>query len=130
MVSWTESTDYIRCHPEFHGNPRYDYVIFRTVQGEIFGKLILMFSIVIEGKDYPIALVQPYDAPIGRIYSKDIDLGFMRVKAKPRASSEFISVRTIIRGAVLVPDFEKDGEFIVMDILDNDMFLRVKQMQY
>ena len=37
-------------------------------------------------------------------------------------------MRSIIRGAVLVPAFDKEGEYLVMDVLDADMFVRVRKM--
>ena len=123
-----ESTDYLRCNPSFHGNPRYDAVIVQTVKGLIFGILICVVNYAVEGRDYPTALILPCDTPTGRLLRKDIDLGFTRVRRKARESSEFISVHSIIRGAVLVPAFDKEGDFLVMDILDADMFVRIKKM--
>lgn len=128
LVTWKESTDYLRCNPNFFRHPRYDSVIVQTVQGLIFARLVCLINCVIEGKSYPTALIQPCDAPVGRLYRKDIDLRMTRVRAKPRRNSEFVSVRTIIRGAVLVPDFDKEDEYLVMDVLDADMFLRVRKM--
>ena len=80
---------------------------------------------------YTIALIQPYDAYLGPTRRTDKDLELLRVGMKPRASSEFISVLSIIRGAVLIQDFrlEKQNEFIVVDVIDSDMFLCVRNMR-
>ncbi|KAJ7741186.1 hypothetical protein DFH07DRAFT_751222 [Mycena maculata] len=59
---------------------------------------------------------------------KDKFLRFHRVHANPWKSSEFISVHSIIRGTLIVQDFNKSGEFIVVDIADVDMSLRLKKM--
>ncbi|KAJ7081070.1 hypothetical protein C8R44DRAFT_653325, partial [Mycena epipterygia] len=109
MSAWTSTADYLRCNPKFHGHPRYDCVLVKTAQQPIFARLVYLFSCTVEKK-------------------KDNLLRFHRVHAKPRKSSEFISVHSIIRGAVLVPDFDKPGEFIVFDVLDTDMSRRLKSL--
>lgn len=73
-------------------------------------------------------MIQPMDAPIGRRTAKDKDLRLIRLRAKPRSQPEFINVRSIRRGAVLVDQGEEYGEYYVLDILDGDMFLRVRHL--
>ena len=114
----------------FHGQPRYDSVLVNTIRGLMFARLVDLFNFVVDGKNYPTALVQACDAPVRQFQTIDLELGLYRVKARPRSSCEFISVKSIIRGAVLVPDFNKEDEYLVMDVLDPDMFLRVRRMQY
>ncbi|KAJ7088189.1 hypothetical protein C8R44DRAFT_836122 [Mycena epipterygia] len=128
MSAWTSTADYLRCNPKFHGHPRYDCVLVKTAQQPIFARLVYLFSCTVEKKSHPFALIQPLDAPGGNLRRKDNLLRFHRVHAKPRKSSEFISVHSIIRGAVLVPDFDKPGEFIVFDVLDTDMSRRLKSL--
>ncbi|KAJ6552670.1 hypothetical protein DFH09DRAFT_1496806 [Mycena vulgaris] len=120
--------DYLRCNPTFQGHPRYDCVLVETVDGPIFAQLVYVFSCTVEKKVHPFALILPFDAPTGRLKKKDKVLRFHRVKAKERTDTEFISVHSIIRGAVLVPDFDNPGEFIVFDVLDTDMSRRVKSL--
>ncbi|KAJ7447334.1 hypothetical protein B0H11DRAFT_2335669, partial [Mycena galericulata] len=128
MGTWTSTADYLRCNPKFHGQPRYDCVLIKTAQQPIFAQLIYLFSCIVEEKSHSFALVQALDAPTGRLGRKDKLLRFHRVRAKPRKNSEFISVHSIIRGAVMVPDFDKAGEFIVFDVLDTDTSLRLKNL--
>ncbi|KAJ7508184.1 hypothetical protein B0H11DRAFT_1848468 [Mycena galericulata] len=128
MGSWTSTADYLRCNPKFHGQPRYDCVLIKTAQQPIFAQMIYLFSCIVEEKLHSFALVQALDAPTGCIGRKDKLLRFHRVRAKPRKNSEFISVHSIIRGAVMVPDFDKAGEFIVFDVLDTDTSLRLKNL--
>jgi hypothetical protein len=77
-VDWRELTDYLRCSPMFYGHPRYDCVIVQTVVGPIFAKLLFIFTQEIGEAVYPIALIQPYDAPTGPRLHKDTDLNFYR----------------------------------------------------
>ncbi|KAJ7862034.1 hypothetical protein B0H14DRAFT_2575682 [Mycena olivaceomarginata] len=79
-------------------------------------------------KPHPFALILPLDAPTGRARKLDKALRFRRVQAKRRKHSEFISVHSIICGAVLVPDIDKPGEFIVFDVLDTDTSRRLQDL--
>ena len=120
--------DILRCNPNFHGNPRFDCVIVKTTERFIFAQLIFLFECTVDAIPYSFALIHPFDSPIGPRRRKDVDLGFYRVREKPRQSSEFISVRSIVRGALLVEDFDRDGDLFVIDLIDSDMFLRLIAM--
>ncbi|KAF8209353.1 hypothetical protein K438DRAFT_1572521 [Mycena galopus ATCC 62051] len=128
LDDWADETDYVRCSPSFHRHPRFDAAMVLTPTGTIFVRLICMFQVAVGETTHPFALIQPMDAPVGRILAKDKDLKLFRVRAKPRKDAEFIPVRSIIRGAVLVPDSARSGDYIVMDVLDWDMFLRLRDM--
>ncbi|KAF8157464.1 hypothetical protein K438DRAFT_1910064 [Mycena galopus ATCC 62051] len=128
LDDWSDEADYLRCHPNFHKRPRFDGALVLTPTGNIFVQLRHVFEVLANGKTYPFALVQPLDSPVGQIPAKDKALKLFRARAKPRQASEFIPVRSIIRGAVLVPDSEKNRDFIVMDVVDGDMFLRLQDM--
>ena len=127
-VDWNAKTDYIHCSPSFHGSPRYDFVLIDTAEGEIFAQLQFIFVCKIDGKEYPLALIHSYDEPIQEYPQKDIDLGLYRIKARNRKSTEIISVESIIRGALVVSDFETDDQYFVVDSVDSDMFLRMQEL--
>jgi hypothetical protein len=127
-VDWQQRRDLVRCSPNFHGFPRYDCVIIKTTDGFIFGRLIFLFQFTVGGIAYPFAFIHPYDASIGPHQQKDIDLGFYRVRAKPRQSAEFISTDSIVRGALLVEDFGRVNDHLIVDLVDTDMFLRLISM--
>ncbi|KAJ7876625.1 hypothetical protein B0H13DRAFT_2235988 [Mycena leptocephala] len=128
MSDWKWTADYLRCNPKFHGHPRYDYVLVKTTDKPIFAQLLYMFSCTVENKSHPLALILPLDAPTGNTTRKDKLLRFRRVRAQARKNSEFISLHSIIRGAVLVSDSDKAGDFLVFDILDGDTSLRLKSL--
>ncbi|KAJ7109764.1 hypothetical protein C8R43DRAFT_1091732 [Mycena crocata] len=111
LDDWADETDFLRCNPCFHGSPRFDGA--------------LMFQISLE-ETYPFALVEPLDAPLGRLQAKDKALKLFRVRA--RRKTEFIAVHSIVRGAVLCPDFDQEGDYFVMDTQGADMFLRMRKM--
>ena len=68
------------------------------------------------------------DGRTGVEHSKDRDLGFYRVKSNSRMQYEIIPLHSIIRGAYIVPDYEHDDEYLIVDTVDADMFLRLKSL--
>ncbi|KAF8240508.1 hypothetical protein L208DRAFT_1232192, partial [Tricholoma matsutake] len=44
------------------------------------------------------------------------------------ADAMFVSVRSICCGAFLVAENCKDGDYLVVDVVDTDMFLRIRSM--
>ncbi|KIJ07738.1 hypothetical protein PAXINDRAFT_25695, partial [Paxillus involutus ATCC 200175] len=99
LVNWKLHTDYLQCSPSFYNAPRHDYVIVDSNNGPFFACLMLL-----------------------HIHMSD--LGFWRTRAQPRSGFIFISCRSIIRGAMVVPDFDEAGDYLVVDGVDTDMFLR------
>ena len=130
MVDWCQHTDYLRCSPSFHGVLRYDGVIIKTQNGYIFGRLSSIFKYQAANVtgNATLVFIQPYDAPVGARTRKDKHLNLFRVRARPRMSSEFFSVESIVRGAALVEDHTQPGDYLVIDTIDTDMFLRIQKM--
>ncbi|KAG1734053.1 uncharacterized protein EDB91DRAFT_1238464 [Suillus paluster] len=128
FVDWRVSTDYLRCTPMFHGSPQYDCIILQTDTHIIFGKLMSIFTCTVGDVQYPITLVLPYDQLVGVHPQKDKDFQFWQVKTKPRASTEFFSVYSIIRGCMIVEDPRRPVEFLVVDTVDTDMFLQMQDI--
>ncbi|KAL1673601.1 hypothetical protein EV122DRAFT_222273, partial [Schizophyllum commune] len=145
QVDWRLTHDYLRVNPSFHHRPRYDCVLLarpdvldirsrgavgrRTIpvsDEPIFARLIYVFTCTFDGDEYPIALVQAYDAPCGHISKVDRELGLVRRRARPRQEAEFVSLHSIIRGTVMIQDLEcqEGDEYFLYNYLDADMFLR------
>ncbi|KAG1801818.1 hypothetical protein EV424DRAFT_1474720 [Suillus variegatus] len=130
LVDFRQTTDYLHCSPRFHNVPRYDCVIVNTATSVFFARLLFLFTCNVNVASYRIALVRPYDTPIGRRLQKDKHLKFWRVRSQPReTASEFILAESIIRGVALAPDPTIAGDFLIMDTVDSDIFLRMKKMR-
>ena len=133
-MDWKLTTDYLRCSPKFHGHERRDCVLIRTLDRNgadkhIFARLMFMFRFRLGERSLDLALVLPMDAPTGNRRRTDQDLGFTRVRSRSLAQSEFIPLESVVRGALLVPDFDsRHDDFFVVDYIDHDMFLRIKQL--
>ncbi|KAH9168214.1 hypothetical protein EDB89DRAFT_2115405 [Lactarius sanguifluus] len=123
-VDQKQYIDLLYCNPSFHGSERRNCVIVHAVPGPFFARLLLIFTVSIADDSYSVCLVQPLDAPVVPQRIKDHELGLHRVRARPN-KTEFIFARTIIRGAPLIGDFDKAGDFYVMDVVDHtgDLFL-------
>jgi hypothetical protein len=72
--------------------------------------------------------VQPLDGKIRKPRPKDQDLRLHRVRS--RSKTAFIFARSIVRGAPLIRDFDRVGDYFVMDVVDHsgDLFLRCKEI--
>lgn len=77
-----------------------------------------------------IALVQPYNEPIPARERphKDKELSLLRYRSRHRKDCTFIAVESIIRGALLARDPDIDDERFVVDVIDTDMFLRLRSL--
>jgi len=128
MVDSNQYIDIIYCSPRFHDRERRDFVIVQTTSGCIFAQVLLIFSCSVADRIFTISLVQPLDAPIRTPPIKDRDLGLRRVRARPK--TKFIFARSILRGAPLIQDFDKAGDYFVMDVVDHtgDLFLRCNEI--
>ena len=94
----------------------------QTTNGLLFAQLLLMFTISLTNNSYPVCLVQPFDAPLGPEHVKDCELGLHHVCACQNVM-EFVFAQTIIHGAPLVQDFEKAGDYFVMNVVDHTRYL-------
>jgi hypothetical protein len=100
----------------------------QTTTGCIFAQLLLIFFCSISGTTFAICSIQPLDALIRAPPTKDRELGLCCVRAQNEP--EFIFARSIVRGAPLIQDFDKQGDYFVMDVVDHtgDMFLRCEEI--
>ncbi|KAG2746427.1 hypothetical protein P692DRAFT_20739914 [Suillus brevipes Sb2] len=129
LVDWKQYTDYLRCNPQFFNTSRFDWVFIRTQNGVILGRLVFLFQCAIGNDILSLALIHPFDAPTGPRPQQDKQLNLLRVRAQPCAKAEFFSVRSIIRGALLVQDSGGNPlDYFVVDTINTDMFLRVREM--
>lgn len=127
LVDWTAKTDYLRCSPKFHGRSRYDFVFANLQGGPAFAQLVFIFTCQVNEKNYQLALVQPlkkYLRPATKVQDKALSIH--RWKAQSRDKCQVIPLDCVIRGAVLVKDPAYAADYFVIDMLDGDMYLRVK----
>ena len=129
LVDWSIKTDYLRCNPSFNGEERYDFVITNVPQERTFAQLVFAFVCRVGGLAYHLAIIRPSDK-VSRSSTKkvDKDLSIHRRQIRSRSRCEVVPLDCIVRGAVLVKDPNYSGDYFILDTLDEDMFLRVKQL--
>ncbi|KAI6032391.1 hypothetical protein EDC04DRAFT_2605208 [Pisolithus marmoratus] len=98
MVDWEVTMDHLRCSPNFH-------TLNETFQ---------------------FALIQPLTARI-RVHWIDQDFNLIQFKAISHAVSMFIPMKSIIQGGLLYPDPSHHGEFLVVEHINGNMFLQMKE---
>ncbi|KAL1754191.1 hypothetical protein FB107DRAFT_276040 [Schizophyllum commune] len=145
QVDWRLTRDYLRCNPNFYNRPRFDYVLLnreevlktrgqsagrqqgRNADPFVLAQLLYVFTCSIDGKDYPVALVHALDATRGHTTKEERDLGLIRRRARPRKDSEFVSLHSVVRGAVAIQDLDcqERDEYFLYNYLDFDMFLHM-----
>ena len=131
MVDWSVQADLLRCNPKFWGRPRYDFVMVNhPSRGQVFAKLVCLFTSTVGTCVYPLALVQALDRQLrsGTVKAIDKKLSIYRWHLRPRDRCEIITVRSIVRGALLVPDMKYSGDHFVINTVDADTFLRMQRM--
>ena len=128
MVDLNQYIDIIYSSPCFHNRKHHDFVIVQTTNSCIFAQLLFIFSCSVADRIFTICLVWPLDAPIHTLPVKDRDLGLCCVCAW--ANHKFIFARSILRGVPLIQDFNKAGDYFVMDVVDytGDLFLHCKEI--
>ncbi|KAF5371230.1 hypothetical protein D9758_004318 [Tetrapyrgos nigripes] len=128
LETWRPEVNWLRCNPSFYGKPRFDFVLFHATEDEfVFAQLLYLFTCRVGDGAYPVALVQPYKVVRNRNAS-DRRLGLLRIRKE--ASTEFIPIQSIVRGilAPAVDDSSGSADRFVMDVLDGDLFLRMKRL--
>ncbi|EKM75860.1 hypothetical protein AGABI1DRAFT_45711 [Agaricus bisporus var. burnettii JB137-S8] len=133
---WELKVDHVRCNPQFHGAPRYDCVLINGTTENFFARVLAFFTLTINGHDLSFAYVQPFNPlyqHLNRLIS-DRELELLRFREQPEKESIFISIHSIIRGAVMIKAEEGSGaahrgaDYFLFDLLDCDMFLRGREI--
>jgi hypothetical protein len=95
-----------------------------------FAQLLYVFTCCVNESDYPIALVQPYEVVSRRNRPpQDKELGLLRIRREDSRKTEFISLRSVVRGAlVTAADSGMVHDCFVVDVVDEDMFLQMKEL--
>jgi hypothetical protein len=131
--TWDVEENILRCTPLFNEKPRFDSVLIQTDNGPLFARLLLLFTLSNSkgSRTIPFAVIEPYDAPIPtQVQKHDSSLQMLRVWPPTPTVLEVVFARSIIHGTLLIPDWEQESsDFMVFDILDSDMFLRVKEIR-
>ncbi|TFK61559.1 hypothetical protein BDN72DRAFT_438464 [Pluteus cervinus] len=127
-INWRLSQDLLRCNPSFYNHERFDNVMINDDSGILFGKLAFLFTYRLDNekdaKELPFAIVQFYEFEDPTPESCELEL--IRLSLPDDKPYEIIPARSIIRGALICPEFSDPTLYHVVDVIDPDMFLRVR----
>jgi hypothetical protein len=108
---------FVRCHPSFYGRPRYDIVLLSLPDGfQVFARIRFLFAVKALALDWQLALVTMF-----RTINVDCDTGLRRVIEDKDVESVFIDVSWVVRTVYAAED---SGTFLIIDVIDSDMYLR------
>ncbi|KAJ7088994.1 hypothetical protein C8R44DRAFT_649100, partial [Mycena epipterygia] len=123
---WRSARDILRCNPHFHGAPWFNSVIYDDDSFSM-GQFHFLFHCHLPSDvELDLAIVRPFcrtawqpntrtDCPIHQ--------------QLPLKSCHVIALEHILRGALLSPIFGgKDGMYYIIDCIDEDMYLRVNNL--
>jgi hypothetical protein len=130
------ATDFIRANPSFYGRPRYDCALFNAEGGQYtIGRIVSIIG-VLDNEDIErkYAVVIPFDRPVSRAADERANLNrgahlrLTHLRSREPEHSIVVALEHIVRGALMVPDWgsKRSSQYIVMDVVDADFFLRMR----
>ncbi|KAH6871585.1 hypothetical protein BKA70DRAFT_1130952 [Coprinopsis sp. MPI-PUGE-AT-0042] len=132
------ATDFLRMNQKFHDQERYDSCLI-DVDGrrQVFAQMVVILGMMVSGQEVLLLVLIPYDDTLTEASGaatrakarRDEAFEFIRVRQRLQAKAVVVFAETIIRGALLVKDFSNEAgrDFLVVDIVDADMFMRMKR---
>lgn len=117
--------DVLRATPNWRNTgPRHDFVI---VQGEEpeglwFAQILEIFDLQLNGQRYQIAHIRRFQTRLRR--SKLTDY----IELEDQGVHTFIFLDTIVRSCLVISPNAHAARHIVVDLLDSDMYLRLRQV--
>ncbi|TFK18477.1 hypothetical protein FA15DRAFT_253053 [Coprinopsis marcescibilis] len=130
-------SDYLRTNRSFFGTSRYDFALLQYTPQEFwFAQLACIAGIEINGTTHLIAVAIPCDknpatadSIADRLSDKHLRLTRVRMRRGQNIAT-VVSIHAIVRGAVLVkdPSCPYGDEYVVMDALDPDFWLRHRKL--
>jgi hypothetical protein len=130
------TTDFLRMNPSFHSRERYDCALFNAVDGKyLIGRIISILGLLDNSDtERQYALIIPFDLRLSRSpqerlnHERAAHLRFTTLRSRRAKDSMVVPIESIVRGALMVPDWGSGAQdqYIVMDVVDADFFLRMR----
>ena len=98
----------------------------------IFVQLLYIFQVQYLAKAFNLVLILPLDAPrLTENCTRDESLRLTRVRPRRKIETIIIDANIIIRGGLVTPDLSsKGGELLVVDVINEDMWRRLKAVEF
>lgn len=108
-----------------HG-PRYDSVIIQGQQRSsfFFAEVRHLFSVCVENTTFGVVIVKPFTRkPRNKI------TGYIELEEAKEGGLEFCFLESIIRSVHILPPTPHNHRFVVQDLTDGDIYLRLSQFK-
>ncbi|KAL1745630.1 hypothetical protein HDZ31DRAFT_35978 [Schizophyllum fasciatum] len=135
-VDWRLTENKLRSNPSFYQRPRYDFIQLKhPATGKLLvGQIRYLFVCEAGGEVQPLVLVRCLDGAIGQRSKKDKELGFVRLRVRPRRPGmknpssrhefEIFPLDCVVRGVVVAPAHDRDSDYLLVNYADEDLFIR------
>lgn len=133
VIDWRWKPNIIRANPNFHNHPRYDYALVQVNGNQcIFVQVLYIFQVQYLEKMFDLVLALPLDAPrLSGNRGRDEALRLTRVRPRRRVETIIIDANIIIRAGLVSADLASNGgEMLVVDAIDEDMWRRLKSVEF
>src|SRR5258708_20740658 len=120
--------DTLQTHEDFHGKKQEESVILKSIHGQSYTKVHLLFKVSISSTMYDMAFIQYYSVvPCSMVCEDDHDTGFKCFMLDDSPSgTRFISPEEFVHAAFVVnTDDNCINCYFVNDLVDNDMYLQL-----
>src|SRR5260370_37595955 len=122
--------DIVQTHETFHGRRQEELVILKSIEGQSYVKVHLLFKVSISNTTYDITFIQDYSAVPPSILSEDDgDTRFCCLMLEDLPTSmRFILPEEFIHAAFIVKmDDNHINCYLLNDLVDNNMYFRLSQ---
>ncbi|KAJ7194520.1 hypothetical protein GGX14DRAFT_377927, partial [Mycena pura] len=128
-MDWSPQRDIVRCSPIFHGQPRYDCVLFNAESDPLsLARLVTLLRVKVpNGRAFDLAFVRPFKNTTWKPY---ISWNGMRV-VEECSKPAFLPLQHVERAALLARAYgtQRDNLYFPLDTVDEDMFLRLNNIE-
>lgn len=109
-----------------NSGPRYDSVIIQGQQRSslFFAKVCALFSVAIDSKAFGVAIIKPFTRkPRNKL------TGYIELEGPKEGYFEFCLLESIIRTVHILPPTPHNHRFVVQDLTDGDIYLRLVHLK-
>lgn len=91
-----------------------------------FARLVFIFTYQVGDQELALAMIQPFE--LVRPSDQETALELLHFRISAQGQSRFVPARSILRGALMSSASRNSNSYYLVDVVDTDWFLRVRQL--